>query len=117
MREKGKRGNRRGGLVWKREKGRGFLAKWPSSSPGLHPEQRQGVLRRRRPPGLPATTADGERGKRRRATRGFFSHPHLGLGCAMEADRGRRRTAGWGSSGGGAVDCNGGGEMACAGAG
>jgi hypothetical protein len=31
--------------------------------------------------------ADDERGKRKRATRGFFSHPHLGLGCAVEVDR------------------------------
>jgi hypothetical protein len=35
-------------------------------------------LGRRRPAGLPATNADGERGKRRRATRGFFSLTHLG---------------------------------------
>jgi hypothetical protein len=35
-------------------------------------------LGRRRPAGLPATTADGERGKRRRETRGFFFLTHLG---------------------------------------
>jgi hypothetical protein len=81
------------------------------------PDRGRGVLGRRRPAGLPATTVDGERGKRRRAMRGFFSHPHLGLGCAVEADRGRRRTAGWGTSGGGAMECNGGGEMACSDAG
>jgi hypothetical protein len=76
-----------------------------------------GGLGRWRPAGLPGTVVDDERGKRRRAMREFFSHPHLGLGCTAEADRGRRRTAGWGSSGGGAVECNGGGEMACGGAG
>jgi hypothetical protein len=43
------------------------------------------VLGRRRPAGLPATAADSERGKRRRAARGFFSLPHLGLGRAMES--------------------------------
>jgi hypothetical protein len=54
MKEKGERGNRGGGLVWKREKGRGVLAKWPSSTPGAHPGQRQGGARAaaaRRPPG------------------------------------------------------------------
>jgi hypothetical protein len=30
--------------------------------------------------------ADDERGKRKRAMRGFFSH-HLGLGCTVEVDR------------------------------
>jgi hypothetical protein len=40
--------------------------------------QRQGRLGRRRPAGLPATTATGERGKRERTTRGFFSFTHLG---------------------------------------
>jgi hypothetical protein len=75
MKEKGERGNRGGGLVWKREKGSGVLAKWPSSSPGSHPGQRQGGAR----------ATDGERGKRRRATRGFFSLPHLGLERAVEA--------------------------------
>jgi hypothetical protein len=56
-------------------------------------------LGRWRPAGLPATAADGEGGGRKRATRGLFSHPHLGLGCAVEADRGRRRTGGGGARG------------------
>jgi hypothetical protein len=77
MKEKGERGNRGGGLVWKREKGRGF---WPNGHlPSLArtPDRGRG-LGRRRPAGLPATTTDGERGERRRATRGFFSLTHLG---------------------------------------
>jgi hypothetical protein len=40
---------------------------------------------RRRPAGLAAEAADGERGKRKRAMRGFFSLPHLGLGCDVES--------------------------------
>jgi hypothetical protein len=54
------------------------LAKRPSSSSGSHPVRGRGGLGWRRPTGLPVTTAVGERGKRRRATRGFFSLTHLG---------------------------------------
>jgi hypothetical protein len=53
----------------------------------------------RRPAGLPATTADGERGKRRRATRGFFSSLTLGRGSARRWLHGRRRTGGGGARG------------------
>jgi hypothetical protein len=52
--------------------------------PWLAPQTEAGGLGRRRPAGLPATTADGERGKRRRATRGFFSLTHLGSGRREE---------------------------------
>jgi hypothetical protein len=85
MKEKGERGNRGGGLVRKREKGTGF---WPNGHlPPLArtPDRGRGELGRWRPAGLSATTADGERGKRRRATRGIFSLPHLGLERAVEA--------------------------------
>jgi hypothetical protein len=79
-------------LVWKREKGRGV---WPNGHlPPLArtPDRGRGELGRRRPAGLPATAADGERGKRRRATRGFFSLPHLELERAVEAaPRGGKR--------------------------
>jgi hypothetical protein len=50
----------------------------------LAPQTEAGGLGWRRPAGLPATTADGERGKRRRATRGFFSLTHLGSGRCEE---------------------------------
>jgi hypothetical protein len=69
----------------KRKWGGGF---WPNGlllPPWFAADQRQGRLRRRRPAGLPATTAARERGKRERATRGFSSLTHLGLGHAVEA--------------------------------
>jgi hypothetical protein len=53
--------------------------------PWLAPRTEVGGLGRRWPAGLPATAADGERGNRRRAMRGFFSLPHLGLGRAVES--------------------------------
>jgi hypothetical protein len=109
-RERTKKGR---GLGGKEKRAGGSRAKCPSSSPGSYAEQRQRWgLGRWRPAGLPVTAVDGERGKRKGATRGFFSHHHLGLGCAVQVNRGRRRTAGWG----GTVECNGGGEMACGGA-
>jgi hypothetical protein len=60
------------------------LGKTPLSS-SLVAGQRQGRLGRRRPAVLPATAAASERGKRERATRGFTSLTHLGLGRAVEA--------------------------------
>jgi hypothetical protein len=67
----------------KRKRGRGVSAKQPPLHPLPRDIQRQGRaaaggLGRRRPAGLPATEADGERGKRRRATRGFVPLTHLG---------------------------------------
>jgi hypothetical protein len=50
----------------------------------LAPRIEAGGLGRRRSAGLPATTANGKRGKRRRATRGFFSLTHLGSGRREE---------------------------------
>jgi hypothetical protein len=61
---------------------------WPNGlllPPWFAAGQRQGRLGRRRPAGLPATAAASERGNRERATRGFPSLTHLGLGRAVEA--------------------------------
>jgi hypothetical protein len=76
------RENRRGGLVEK-ERRQGGLGQKAIFFPWLAPRTEVGGLGRRWPAGLPATAADGERGKRRRATRGFCSLPHLGLGHAV----------------------------------
>jgi hypothetical protein len=92
MKGKGRERNSGRGFFGKKEMGRGFLAKQPSSSFGLRPGQRQGRLGRRRPAGLPATTAAGERGKRE-GRRGDPS-PSLTLdrGGAGRELHGRRRT-------------------------
>jgi hypothetical protein len=76
MKEKEERKYRRGVLVEKKRR-RGGLGQKAIFFPWLAPRTEVGGLGRRRP--------TGERGKRRRATRGFFSLPHLGLGCAVEA--------------------------------
>jgi hypothetical protein len=65
------------GLSGKRRKV-GGLAKSLLLPPWFATGQRQGRLGRRRPAGLPATTAAVERGKRERTTRGFSSSTHLG---------------------------------------
>jgi hypothetical protein len=69
-----------------KERRQGGLGQKAIFFPWLAPRSEAGgVLERRRPAGLPATAADGERGKRRREMRGFFSLPHLGLERAVEA--------------------------------
>jgi hypothetical protein len=92
------------GLVWKRDKNRGFWAKRPFLPPWLAAGQRQGRLGRRRPAGLPATAVASERGKRERATRGFPSLTHLGLGRAVEAAPREGSGAAAVLGGGGAVE-------------
>jgi hypothetical protein len=68
-----------------KERRQGGLGQKAIFLPWLAPRTEAGGLGQRRPAGLPATAADGGWGKRRRATRGFFSLPYIGLGCAVEA--------------------------------
>jgi hypothetical protein len=78
MKGKGERGNRDRGALEKRKRARVF-GQTAFLLPLAHtPVRGRGGLVRRRPAGLPATTAAGERGERGRATRGFFSLTHLG---------------------------------------
>jgi hypothetical protein len=85
MKEKGERERERigDGVWWKRKEGRGSWPKGHLLPLARTPDRGRG-LGRRRPASLSATATDGERGKRRRETRGFFSLPHLGLGRAVE---------------------------------
>jgi hypothetical protein len=79
MEGKRERENRDRGLVRKKRKAGGFFGQKAFFLLWLAPRSEAGEgLERRRPAGLLATNADGERGKRRRATRGFFSLTHLG---------------------------------------
>jgi hypothetical protein len=84
MKEKGERERIGEGVWWKRKEGRGS---WPKGHilPLVAPPTEVGGLGRRQPAGLPATATDGERGKRWRAMRGFFSLPHLELGSTVES--------------------------------
>jgi hypothetical protein len=78
LERKRERGNRGRGF-WEKERRQGvFGLKAFFFLPGSQPVRGRGGLGRRRPAGLPATTAAGERGKRERTTRGFFSLTHLG---------------------------------------
>jgi hypothetical protein len=83
------RENREGGLGGKggRVGGQGQNALLPPLLAFKTEAVRGGSLGRWHSAGPPGTAANGESGKRERVTRGFISHPHLGLGCAAEVDR------------------------------
>jgi hypothetical protein len=90
-------------LGGKRKKGQGVFGKTapPSFIPYLATGRGRGRAAagasvRRRPAGLPATSASGARGKRRRATRGFDSTHSPWVEAARGADQRRRRSGGVG---------------------
>jgi hypothetical protein len=79
------------------------LGKRAPSSSLARSRPEAGAARRRRPAGLPATAAASEGGESERASRGFTSTTHLGLGHGVEADRRGDRGAAAAFRGGGAV--------------
>jgi hypothetical protein len=99
MKEKGERGNRGGGLVRKRENGRGVLAKWPSSSPGSHPRQRQGGSGGGGPPASRPRLQMARGGKEGGRRGGSSPSLTLGRGGARRWLHGRRQTGGGGAKG------------------
>jgi hypothetical protein len=114
LERKRERGNR-AGAFGKKKGSRGVFGLNGLLPPWLAAGQRQGRLGQRRPAGLPATAAASKRGKRERATRGFPSLTHLGLGRAVEAAPREGSGAAAVLGGSGAVELGGRGEGRCGG--
>jgi hypothetical protein len=101
------RENREEGARWEKGKEAGGQGQNALLPPLARIQNRGRGLGRWWTAGLPGTAVDGERGRRRRASRGSFSLPHLELGCAAKVDQWAAADCRLGSSGGGVVECRG----------